>query len=79
MELGPVPVAAFLSCNGITSMTIPDSVTNIGYDAFVDCRGLTSINFKGTKAQWDAISKGNYWNYYAGNYIIYCTDGEISK
>ena len=34
---------AFWFCSGLTSITIPNSVTRIGYEAFVGCSGLTSI------------------------------------
>ena len=34
---------AFSGCSGLTSITIPDSVTSIGQDAFSWCSGLTSI------------------------------------
>ena len=34
---------AFRDCSGLTSVTIPESVTSIGADAFQDCSGLTSI------------------------------------
>lgn len=34
---------AFSACSGITSVTIPDSVTSIGNSAFNGCSGLTSI------------------------------------
>ena len=47
-ELGGYPVvkigdSAFGYRTGLTSITIPDSVTSIGSDAFYDCTSLTSI------------------------------------
>ena len=35
--------SAFNYCNGVTSITIPNSVTSIENGAFQDCSGLTSI------------------------------------
>ena len=40
---GIIPYCAFCNCSGLTSVTIPDSVTNIGAGAFDGCAGLTSI------------------------------------
>ena len=34
---------SFNSCTGLTSVTIPNSVTNIGDAAFYECTGLTSV------------------------------------
>ena len=47
-EIDGVPVteiqqSAFEKKDNITSIIIPDSVTNIGYHAFFSCDGLTSI------------------------------------
>ena len=38
-----IGTAAFLSCKGLTSVTIPNSVTAIEYSAFYGCTGLTSV------------------------------------
>ena len=39
---------AFSGCSGLTSITIPDSVTTIGDRAFSGCSGLTSITIPGS-------------------------------
>ncbi len=69
---------AFENCTGLTSVTIGGSVTSIGRGAFYNCTGLTSITFKGTKAQWNAISKGDYWNNNVPATEVVCTDGTVS-
>ena len=70
---------AFLNCSGLTSVTIGNGVTSIGDYAFNSCTGLTSITFQGTKAQWNAITKGSDWNSNTGSYTIHCTNGDIEK
>ena len=35
--------SAFRGCRSLTSITIPDSVTSIGYEAFYGCTSLTSV------------------------------------
>ena len=62
--------SAFSGCSKLTNITIPDSVTSIGYDAFWNCSLLKTINYKGSKEQWDLISKGTDWNSNTGSYII---------
>ena len=53
---------AFYCCKSLESITIPNTVTSIGADAFYYCSNLAHIYFKGTETQWNAISKGSYWN-----------------
>lgn len=70
---------AFYNNDAITSVTIPESVTEIGEAAFYSCGSLTGISFNGTMAQWNAITKGLRWDNYTDNYTVYCTDGEITE
>ena len=44
---GNILYGAFYNCKGLTSVTIPDSVTSIGNAAFYNCTGLTSITIPG--------------------------------
>ena len=61
---------AFKDCNRLTSVTIGNSVKSIGGRAFGHCTVLKRINYRGTQAQWTAISKGTSWDYGTGNYTI---------
>ena len=66
---------AFLNCKNLTSITIPSSVKKIDAYAFDYC-GLTSVNYGGTKAQWNEIVI-NGSNKPLTSSIIHCTDGDI--
>ena len=70
---------AFYNCSKLTSITIPNSVTSIDPEAFKYCTKLTTITFKGTKDQWNAITKNAGWDSNTGAYVIHCTDGDITK
>lgn len=71
--------SAFKDCSSLTSVTIENGVTWIGEMAFWNCSSLTNITYKGTKAQWNTIKKGDFWNDHTGNYTVHCTDGDIAK
>lgn len=70
---------AFIDCKELTGITIPSSVTSIGKGTFSWCTKLEVINFNGTKDQWNAMQKGDGWDKNTGEYVIHCTDGDITK
>lgn len=65
-------------CSDLTEITIPNSVISIGDCAFQSCSALTSITYEGTQEQWNAISKGNYWNTFTSVTYVKCTDGQVT-
>ena len=63
-ELGGKPVSAvgfgaFQRCSGLTSISIPSTVTAVDDYAFSGCDALTDVWFGGTQAQWSEITIGS--------------------
>ena len=54
--------AAFRRANGITALSIPVSVTEIG-NYFISDSTITTIRYAGTEGQWNAVIKTTMWNY----------------
>ena len=69
---------AFGACDRLTSVTIPNSVTTIGELAFCESGNLTNITFKGTMTEWNAIEKGDNWNYDVPATKVVCLDGAVA-
>lgn len=49
-----IEMSAFDNCRGMTSVTIPSSITFIGYEAFCDCTSLTAVHITDLEA-WCSI------------------------
>lgn len=75
----------FGGCGALNDVTIGVEVTSIGNYAFIYDYNLSSIQYEGTLAQWNSITKGANWD---GNtpgsgqvpphlFNIYCTDGHL--
>ena len=70
---------AFSNCSGLTEITMSNSVTRISDSAFYNCGSLTEIKFNGTCEEWQGVEKADNWDGYTGDYIVYCSDGTVSK
>lgn len=70
---------AFYGESGIKSITLPATIKKIGNNVIAYSPNLTKITFKGTKAQWNSVSKGENWDADSGSYTVHCTDGDIVK
>ena len=71
-----IPQSLFYDCEELTTVTLPAGITAIGENAFHGTK-LSTVNFKGKKAQWKAVSigMGNAILQYAAT--IVCSDGTI--
>lgn len=71
--------AAFAYCKTMESINLPSTLATIGDGVFHWCLCLKAIYYRGTKAQWKAITFGTDWDVGTPDYTITCTDGTIAK
>lgn len=50
---------AFSNCTTIKSITIPETIVNIGDNSFYGCTALSEVYYLGTEADWSFISVGD--------------------
>ena len=62
---------------GLEKLVFPASLKKIDCRMLVGCSAFRSIEFKGTKAQWEAIDKLESWNDMAPEFTVKCSDGNI--
>lgn len=70
-------VEGFDNCMYLKKIYLPSSITKIESEIIVSCISLEKIDYKGTKAEWNAIEKDERWNYQAKAFVISCSDGTI--
>lgn len=75
-EVTSIEDYAFMGCTALESVTIGKNVKSIGMMSFYCCSALKSITFNGTKEEWNAITKGDYWNGLIVATGVVCSGGE---
>lgn len=74
---------AFALSLDLKEINLPSTIKTIGEQVFVASKRLKlkieTINYNGTVEMWKAIQKPQNWGDYSSNFVIVCTDGEISK
>lgn len=68
---------AFYKCSGLISAIIGNGVTSIDDYVFKHTKNLESINYLGTKDQWNKIKLKPLWNVDSRIERVECTDGVI--
>ena len=63
--------------NNLEEIALPASLKSIGDSAFAASK-VTAITFAGTKAQWNAITKGTDWFDKEDVSKVTCSDGDVS-
>lgn len=72
-----LPDYIFKNCTGLKTVMLSSSVILMGSNVFAGCPNLTSIDFRGTKIQWQNIQKNEGWNENSNIKSVQCLDGYL--
>jgi len=77
---------AFQGCKALKKVELPSTLQSIGSFLITSCSKLTTLNFNGTQAQWEAIDKtdatwhhrNSTWNDGGNVTSVICSDGTVA-
>lgn len=55
-------IGSFAFCKNLSTVSLPSTLTKIGYDIFWQSEKITDVYYNGTKEQWDLINIGSSGN-----------------
>ena len=78
-KLTLLPPGFINECPSLQSLTLPETITHLGYLAISDNRSLSRIYFGGTAEQWQAIEieYPQFQSLPDSGCTVYCADGNI--
>lgn len=68
----------FDMCMYVKRIYLPKTITKLYNEILTSCVSLNTIDFAGTKAEWNAIEKEERWNFNAPAFDVSCNDGIIN-
>lgn len=77
-------VECFYGCTSLKEFSIHSDITSIPDRYLMACTQLRDIHFDGTYEEWDAMPKGQYWDYNKGgskkrSYTVHFADGSTKN
>jgi hypothetical protein len=69
--------AAFVDCENLRSVSLPNTTKDVYMFSFKGCTRLTEITFRGTMEEWDNVKKGIDWDQDIPATVVHCTDGDV--
>ena len=69
-----IGLIAFGDCRRLTRLTLPSGLKKLDEGAFQNCIALEEIVFGGTEREWNALEKGDAWDYNTGAYTVRFAD-----
>ena len=70
---------AFQDCTSLYNVyDLPVSITNIYKKAFCGCSSLSTLEYDGTMAQWNSVSKTSTWKDNTSLTSVTCSDGSVT-
>ena len=67
----------FSNINTVKKLVLPASLTEISIFAFMGFTSLKEIEFKGTIAEWEAVTKKPAWITMHKTNVVKCADGDV--
>jgi hypothetical protein len=68
----------FYNCEHIAEITIGHGINRIEDFVFGRCSSLTTVNYNGTKDEWNSIYKTDYWKSQISFNKVHCLDGDVA-
>ena len=64
-------------CSSLKTLWLSKALKSMEMYSIFECP-IENLHFKGTKEEWNKISKENNWRYNIATNVVHCTDGDVA-